>query len=60
MYYHQEEDIMATPMDACREYARNVGYERPEHAWILTDYDTWEPNPYYHGPPQQHPEFDCE
>jgi hypothetical protein len=46
----------ATPSQACREYARNVGCDRPESAWILTDYDTWEPNPYYTGPPVSHPE----
>jgi len=41
-----------------REYARNVGAERPDSAWILTDYDSWERNPWYQGPPQRHPEDD--
>lgn len=50
---------LATKTDACREYARNVGYEDQERAWILTDYDTWERNPFYCGPPVRHPEDDC-
>ena len=48
--------MLATKTDACREYAMNVGVERPEQAWILTDYDTWERNPHYHGPAVPHPE----
>lgn len=53
---------LATPADACREYARNVGSERPDCRWILTDYDTWESNPYYSGPPclgSVGPDQDC-
>lgn len=49
--------VLATPSDACREYAAAVGSEHPDRAWILTDYDTWEPNPYYVGPPRMHPEM---
>ena len=55
MYY---EDRLATKTDACREYACNVGADHPERAWILTDYDTWERNPHYHGPAVPHPEDD--
>lgn len=56
-FYHDDDHTeLATPTEACREYARNVGAERPEDAWILTDWDTWEPNPYYHGPAVPHPE----
>jgi hypothetical protein len=58
MFYDHEEDRLATPTEACREYARNVGAEQPDRAWILTDYDTWERNPFYHGPPAPHPEDD--
>lgn len=43
-------DQLATPAEACREYARNVGAERPDRPWILTDYDTWQPNPHFVGP----------
>jgi hypothetical protein len=43
-------DRPATPSEACREYARNVGAERTDCAWILTDFDTWERNPYFAGP----------
>jgi hypothetical protein len=51
---------LATDTEACREYARNVGAERPERPWILTDYDTWERNPFYSGPPARHPEDDSD
>jgi hypothetical protein len=47
---------IATPADACREYARNVGATCPERAWINTDFDTWERNPFYTGPDVPHPE----
>ena len=49
---------MATPAEACKEFARNVGADHPDRAWILTDFDTWERNPYYSGPPVPHPEDD--
>lgn len=55
-----ESDRLATPSEACREFARNVGGEQPERAWILTDYDTWERNPFYYGPSVPHPEYDAE
>ena len=58
MYFRDEEDYapLATPTDAMREYAQNVGAERPDEAWISTGYDVWMPNPYYTGAPQPHPE----
>ena len=34
------------------------GLSKPDHQWILTDFDVWERNPYYEGPPQPHPEDD--
>ena len=51
-----DEDRLATPTEACREYARNVGSEHPERPWILTDRDTWERNPFYDGPAVPHPD----
>lgn len=53
---NQERDYMATEAEACKEYARNYGYDHPELAWILTPFDTWEPNPAYRGPKVPHPE----
>lgn len=50
------EDRLATPAEACIEYAFNVGADRRDCQWILTNYDTWVQNPYYKGPPQPHPE----
>jgi hypothetical protein len=58
MYGYEDEGRLATPGEAVKEYARNVGAERPEQAWILTHYDTWERNPFYAGPPVRHPEDD--
>ena len=52
-----EYDKPATKSEACREYARNVGQNETKAAWILTDYDTWEQNPFYDGPPNPvHPD----
>ena len=50
------EDTLATPSDACREYARNAGHDHPESPWILTPWDTWERNPAYQGPAVPHPD----
>lgn len=49
--------MLATRSDAVREYAYAVGHTRPLVQWILSDYDTWEPNPFYVGPDQGHPEY---
>lgn len=36
---------------AVREWAWLVGAGYPEREWLVCDYDTWEPNPHYLGPP---------
>lgn len=41
---------------ALREWAFNVGQDRLDRQWLLTDYDSWEKNPHYRGPDQGHPE----
>ncbi len=47
---------LATPADACREFAMNC--EAPaDVAWICTPFDTWERNPRYTGRPQNHPDM---
>ena len=66
--FHSQEDYeaalveasrgFASPSDARAEYARNAGREYAGRQWILTPWDTWERNPYYHGPEQRHPEDD--
>ena len=53
---HDEFHGVATPSDACREWALNFGAEVPQRPWLLTDYDTWEANPHYLGPKIPHPE----
>lgn len=55
---YQDNAPLATPNDAMHEFARNVGRERPESAWILTPYDVWQANPFYTGPKVAHPESD--
>ena len=44
--------------EAHLEMALIFGSEKSKRAWILTDYDVWEKNPFYVGPPQPHPEDD--
>lgn len=60
--YDHDDDYFPTQGEymvaACREYARQHGALEPDSAWILTPFDTWEPNPCYNGPPISHPEFD--
>lgn len=53
---------IATTHEAINEWAANVGYEDcyKDRAWILSNYDTWERNPYYTGPEQLHPEEEAE
>ena len=48
--------MLANYDDAMREYAYNVGHDRPDACWILTDYDVWVKNPFYKGAPEPHPE----
>ena len=50
------EPHLATPAEACREYAANYGMDNPDVAWVATPWDTWESNPHYHGPAVPHPE----
>jgi len=47
---------MSFQEDAVREWVWAYGSERPEQAWILSNYDTWHKNPFYQGPEQRHPE----
>ncbi len=51
---------LATMDDACREYVYNAGAQHPDHAWILSPWDSWHRNPFYLGPPQKHPEDDSD
>ena len=47
--------------EGVRAFVQTVGQERPDRAWLLSDYDTWERNPYYRGPKclgSVHPEDD--
>ena len=40
------------------EQVQIFGMEQQDRQWILTGWDTWERNPFYHGEEQQHPEDD--
>ncbi len=44
--------------EAIAEQVQIFGMEQKDSQWILTSWDTWEKNPYYHGPDQRHPEDD--
>lgn len=60
--YYEELDertaLPATMRDLLGDWARSVGDERPEVAWLLSDLDVWVRNPYYRGPAAPHPECD--
>ena len=57
-YAAQDGDRCATVGEAISEFARNVGADRPDQAWLLTSYDSWVANPFYQGPAVRHPEDD--
>lgn len=48
-------NTLATPSQAIAEWAINARGPA-DQAWILSDRDSWERNPRYDGPPQDHPE----
>ena len=54
--YEERESRLATPAEAVDEFARNIGGEFPDRAWLLHDWDVWVKNPAYAGPPVPHPE----
>lgn len=45
---------------AVHQYAGVYGAENRDRPWILSPFDTWEPNPYYQGPPAKHPEEEAD
>jgi len=47
---------MSWMQEAVREWARNFGHDHPDRAWLLSDLDTWERNPFYCGPAEPHPD----
>lgn len=51
-------DYLCSIAEADAHYAREVGRERSERAWILSDRDVWYRNPFYTGPAVPHPEDD--
>ena len=53
-----EDDRMATPEEAVREWADNCGADacRINSQWLLHDLDVWVLNPHDTGPAQRHPE----
>lgn len=55
-----EDPFHGTPQqEAHKEMVQIFGAEKPDHEWILTDYDVWEKNPHFTGVPSGlHPEDD--
>mgnify|MGYP003387726444 CR=1 FL=1 len=51
---------MYASTESDREFARNAGMDDPDRAWILAPSDAWYPNPFYSGPPVNHPEDDSD
>lgn len=56
--YEERNSRLATPAEAVDEFARNIGGEYADQAWLLHDWDVWVKNPAYVGPPVPHPESD--
>ena len=54
----REQDHVATPREAVREWAYNCGGDpsRLNSQWLLHDFDVWVRNPHYLGPEQRHPD----
>lgn len=44
--------------EAEQEHVEYYGRAHPDVAWINTPRDQMLPNPFYYGPPQQHPAYD--
>ena len=52
---------MSFQQEAVRQWAWVYGSEHQGQCWILSDYDTWERNPFYTGPEEPHPDdYDIE
>jgi hypothetical protein len=47
---------MTTIQEAVNEFTEIVGRENADRQWILSNYDSWERNPFYRGEDQPHPE----
>lgn len=66
MYGYEEESFSDSLSDsqwrsaAVQQWAADRGQLRPDLAWIISPFDTWEPNPFYVGPRQPHPDDDCD
>ncbi len=43
-----------------KDEALELGAVNPQHAWVCTSRDSWEPNPFYSGPPVRHPGDDAD
>ena len=46
----------ASAYEQCCFQTQAMGEATPDQAWLLTDMDIWIANPFYKGPPQDHPE----
>lgn len=51
-----DENKLANMQEAVREWVWIVGKDNPDQQWLLSNYNTWEKNPYYRGPIEKHPE----
>jgi len=47
---------MKTTQEYIRQMARAYGIEVPDQQWVQIPLGSWELNPFYSGPEQQHPE----
>ncbi len=54
---HLRDCLPSTTAELDRDDANLAGRSRTKQAWILSDRDVWYRNPYYVGPPVQHPDY---
>ena len=59
-HFGEQEYFPPTAADLVRDEVTWLGSRNPAKAWLLSNYDTWERNPYYDGPEVPHPEADDE
>jgi hypothetical protein len=58
MWGYDDDNRPPSHHELMRWEADAVGEHRPDHEWILTNYDVWVKNPHYKGEPGPHPEDD--
>lgn len=54
-FEREENATLYSYEEECSQFANWEGVDNITYAWLLTDYDTWIPNPHYIGRPEPYP-----